>query len=64
MVGLQKFHIILCVCVCVCVCVYIYIYIERERDREIVGSLFTTGLRSRIFGCKSNRHETNTFYMA
>jgi hypothetical protein len=25
-----------------------------------VGSRFTTGLRSRIFGCKSNRRKTST----
>jgi hypothetical protein len=27
-----------------------------------VGSRFTTGLRSRIFGCKSNRRKTSTIY--
>ena len=32
--------------------IYIYIYIYR------VGSRFTTRLRSRIFGCKSNRRKT------
>jgi len=28
--------------------------------KNTVGSRFTTGLRSRIFGCKSNRRETST----
>jgi len=28
-----------------------------------VGSRFTTGLRSRICGCESNRRKTSTIYM-
>ena len=29
-------------------------------DMHTPGSRFTTGLRSRIFGCKSNRRKTST----
>jgi len=29
-------------------------------QQNTVGSRFTTGLRSGIFGCKSNRHKTST----
>ena len=31
-----------------------------NRHGNTVGSRFTTGLRSRIFGCKSNRRKTST----
>jgi len=33
----------------------LYKYVNRNR----VGSRFTTGLRSRIVGCKSNRRKTS-----
>ena len=33
---------------------------DTSRQLSTVGSRFTTGLRSRIFGCKSNRRETST----
>jgi len=29
-------------------------------QENTVGSRFTTGLRSHIFGCKSNRHKKST----
>ena len=32
----------------------------RRWEGNTVGSRFTTGLRSRIFGCKSNRRKTGT----
>jgi len=32
-------------------------------DIYTVGSRFTTGLRSRIFGCKSNRRKMSAIYM-
>ena len=32
----------------------------RSLDKNTVGSRFTTELRSRIFGCKSNRCKTST----
>jgi len=33
---------------------------DRHDEANTVGSRFTTGLRSRIFGCKSNRRKTST----
>ena len=53
-----------CVCiymyVCVCVYIYIYIYTHTHTHTHTLGSHFTTGLRSGIFGCKSNRRKTST----
>ena len=36
---------------------------EIKTLKNTVGSRFTAGLRSRIFGCKSNRRKTSTVYM-
>ena len=33
---------------------------RRRWEDDTLGSRFTTGLRSRIFGCKSNRRKTST----
>ena len=44
--------------------IYIYIYIythtHTHTHTHTVGSRFTMALRSRIFGCKSNRRKTST----
>ena len=37
-----------------------YFASEEVVNANTVGSHFTTGLRFRIFGCKSNRREINT----
>jgi len=49
----------MCVCVRVYICIYVYIYIYTHTNT--IGFRFTTGLRSRIFGCKSNRRKTVLF---
>jgi hypothetical protein len=38
----------------------IYIHTHTHTHTHTVGSRFMTGLRSRIFGCKSNRRKTST----
>ena len=56
-INKEEYNIASVTCAFVC---SLYVYNARLRYNwlsTVVGSRFTTGLRSRIFGCKSNRRK-------